>query len=107
MRQDWHDDTSELYADLVSRFAKQAIQVQVLARDLERWLKEYRGYLGAADGLISAMRGWVAMERGQIKGETLRAWDVFFSHIENVSNRVFPILDTTIRAKCIEPLQVF
>jgi hypothetical protein len=119
LRQDWQDETSELYADLVSRFAKQgisfpfsskiAIQVQVLVRDLDRWVKEYRLYLNSADSLIGALKSWMTFETHTHKNFNPRnrsSWDIFFSHIESVSTQIFPILESTIRAKCIEPLQV-
>ena len=105
-RQDGQDQSSELYSDLVSRFAKQAIQVQVLARDLELWLKEYRVYLNSADALVAAMKTWLTFEMRDKKKERTQAWDVFFSHVESVSSQIFPVLDRTVRTKCIDPLQV-
>ena len=115
---DWQDETSELYGDLVSRFAKQgtyfqfklrvAIQVQVLARDFECWLKDYRSYLNSADLLVVALRKWIAFESNSeaVKISEIPSWESFFAHMDSVSNNAFPVLESTIRGKCIQPLEV-
>ena len=83
----------------------EAIQVQVLVRDLERWCKEYRVYLNSADALIAALKAWMIFENRHPHNSNT-SWDVFFSHIEDVSTKIFPILEKTIATKCIQPLEV-
>ena len=79
--------------------------MQVLARDLERWLKEYRIYLNGADALVAALKWWMTFEnRDQKKGNS--SWDIYFGHIESVSTQIFPVLEGTILTKCIQPLEV-
>lgn len=113
---DWHDESSELYGDLVSKFAKQgspleyltyasALQVQVLARDFERWIKEYRAYLNGADSLVGALKWWLAFENPNRKREST-TWDAYFAHIERVCNQIFPYLEHQIVLKCVQPLEV-
>jgi hypothetical protein len=82
--------------------------VQVLARDMERWTKEYRVYLNSADNLISALKNWVAFDNILPRGFNLdyQMWNEFFIHMGNVSMKVFPVLEKTIHAKCVEPLEV-
>jgi hypothetical protein len=77
--------------------------VQVLARDLEGWIKDYRTYLNSADALIAALKGWATFENQQAPNPS---WNVFFVHIENVSTQIFPFLEGSIRKKCIQPLEV-
>jgi hypothetical protein len=79
--------------------------VQVLARDLERWLKEYRVYLNGADALVGALKGWLTFENRDPK-KASPPWDIYFAHIESVSGQIFPILEATILTKCIQPLEV-
>jgi hypothetical protein len=83
----------------------EAIQVQVFARDLERWCKEYRVYLNSADTLIAALKSWMTFEN-RYPHNSNTSWDVFFAHIEDVSTQIFPILEKTISTKCIQPLEV-
>jgi hypothetical protein len=77
----------------------------VLARDLERWLTEYRTYLNSADTLVAALKLWKTFENRDQKRLT-SAWDVFFAHIESVSTQIFPLLEREIQTKCIQPLEV-
>jgi hypothetical protein len=113
---DWHDETSELYGDLVSKFAKQgtpleyridasALQVQVLARDFERWIKEYRAYLTGADSLVGALRLWLVFENPSQKRQST-TWDAYFTHIDKVCTQIFPYLEHQIVLKCVQPLEV-
>jgi len=114
----WHDETSELYNDLVTRFAKQgirrkmkltlAIQVQVLTRDLEGWLKDYRVYLNSAENLIMALKLWITFEKpgSQLSEEDFRSWNAFFTHMTKVTTNAFPFLQKTVETKCIQALEV-
>jgi hypothetical protein len=77
--------------------------VQVLTRDLERWIKDYRIYLNSADTFMAAFKAWMTFETSTSRYE---AWDIFFAHIEKVSTKIFPVLENTIQLKCIQPLQV-
>ena len=79
--------------------------MQVLARDLERWLKEYRIYLNGADALVGVLKEWLTFENRDSK-KASSPWDIYFSHIESVSAQIFPILEATILTKCIQPLEV-
>ena len=82
-----------------------AIQVQVLSRDLKLWIKEYRVYLNSADALIGALKSWLTFDsRDQAK--LAPYWDLFFTQIEKASVHIFPLLESTIMTKCIEPLEV-
>lgn len=82
-----------------------AIQVQVLARDLECWIVDYRAYLTRADSLIAALKAWMTCETKQ-SHPSYESWEVFFVHIESVSSQIFPVLQKSIQTKCIQPLQV-
>ena len=77
----------------------------MLARDLERWLTEYRTYLNSADALVAALKWWKTFEnRDQKRGTS--GWDIYFAHIESVSTQIFPLLESQIQTKCVQPLEV-
>lgn len=88
-----------------SQAYRTALQVQVLARDLERWIKEYRAYLNGADALVGALKWWLVFENPNQKRE-ITTWDAYFTHIENVSIKIFPFLEQQIVLKCVQPLEV-
>ena len=77
----------------------------MLARDLERWLTEYRAYLNSADALVAALKWWKTFENRDQKHMN-SGWDTYFAHIESVSTLIFPILERAIQTKCIQPLEV-
>jgi hypothetical protein len=82
-----------------------ALQVQVLARDFERWIKEYRAYLNGADSLVGALKLWLVFENPKQKRQDT-TWDAYFAHIEKVCNQIFPYLEHQIVLKCVQPLEV-
>jgi len=82
-----------------------ALQVQVLARDLDRWIKDYRSYLNGADALVGALKWWLTFENPNPKRQS-KTWDAYFAHIEKVSSQIFPYLEHQIVLKCIQPLEV-
>jgi len=82
-----------------------ALQVQVLARDLDRWIKDYRAYLNGANALVGALKWWLLFENPNRKTES-KTWDAYFAHIEKVSSQIFPYLEHQIVLKCIQPLEV-
>jgi len=65
-------------------------------------------YLNSANNLISALKNWVAFDNILPRGFNLdyQMWNEFFIHMGNVSMKVFPVLEKTIHAKCVEPLEV-
>jgi hypothetical protein len=57
---------------------------------------------------MAALRSWVTFESNSpaVIESKLPSWERFFDHIDSVSTSAFPVLERTILAKCIQPLEV-